>query len=140
MFCAKRQRSSRERGGEVSDDPTMPRRVSHPLMCRCSRVSASGYYGWATRPPSAHAHENARPVARMRDLHIEHDGVKGGATDAGGTARYGRAVWPAPGRPLDAPGRVARPAPAPPLAHQALGDATSRHAPPFGTGLHRHRA
>src|SRR5581483_9587345 len=47
------------------------------LMCRCLRVSASGYYGWATRPPSARAQENARLVARMRDLHTQHDGVIG---------------------------------------------------------------
>ena len=30
------------------------------LMCRCVRVSPSGYYGWATQPPSARAQENAR--------------------------------------------------------------------------------
>ncbi|WP_447602593.1 hypothetical protein [Nitrospira sp. Nam80] len=30
-FCEKRQRSSRERRREVSDDPTMPRRGSHPI-------------------------------------------------------------------------------------------------------------
>ncbi len=30
-FCAKRQRSSRERRHEVSDDPAMPRRLSHPI-------------------------------------------------------------------------------------------------------------
>ena len=47
------------------------------LMCRCVQVSASGYYGWATRPPSARAQENARLVARMRDLHTEHDSVLG---------------------------------------------------------------
>ena len=47
------------------------------LMCRCFRVSASGYDGWATRPPSARAQENARLVRRMRELHTEHDGVSG---------------------------------------------------------------
>jgi putative transposase len=45
------------------------------LMCRCLRVSASGYYGWATRPPSMRTTENARLVSRMRDLHTKHDGV-----------------------------------------------------------------
>ena len=30
IFCEKRQRSSRERRDEVSDDPTMPRGLSHP--------------------------------------------------------------------------------------------------------------
>jgi len=47
------------------------------LMCRYLRVSARGYYGWATRPPSARAQENARLVVRMRDLHTQHDGVIG---------------------------------------------------------------
>jgi len=47
------------------------------LMCRCLRVSASGYYGWATRTPSRRTAENARLVRRMRELHTEHDGVIG---------------------------------------------------------------
>ena len=47
------------------------------LMCRCLRVSPSGYYGWATRPPSARAQENARLLARIRGLHADQDGVVG---------------------------------------------------------------
>lgn len=47
------------------------------LMCRCLRVSPSGYYGWVTRPLSVRAQENARLVSRMRALHTEHDGVLG---------------------------------------------------------------
>lgn len=47
------------------------------LMCRCLRVSPSGYYGWVTRPLSVRAQENARLVRRMRALHTEHDGVLG---------------------------------------------------------------
>lgn len=47
------------------------------LMCRCLQVSPSGYYGWATRPLSARAHENARLLARIRKLHAEQDGVVG---------------------------------------------------------------
>lgn len=39
--------------------------------------SASGYSGLATRPLSARAQENARLVARMRDLHTQHDGLLG---------------------------------------------------------------
>ena len=35
------------------------------------------YYGWATRPPRARAQENARLVARMRDLHPQQDDVIG---------------------------------------------------------------
>ena len=47
------------------------------LMCRCLRVSSSGYYGWVTRPPSGRAQENARLLARIRALHADHDGVVG---------------------------------------------------------------
>ncbi|MBS0152903.1 MAG: transposase [Nitrospira sp.] len=46
-------------------------------MCRCWGGAPSGYDGWATRPPSVRARENARLVARMRDVHTEHDGVLG---------------------------------------------------------------
>lgn len=46
-------------------------------MYRCLRVSASGYYSWAARPPSARTTENAQLVARMRHLHTQYDGVIG---------------------------------------------------------------
>ena len=47
------------------------------LMCRCVRVSPSGYYGWVTREPSARAQENTRLLARIRQLHADQDGVVG---------------------------------------------------------------
>mgnify|MGYP001619938307 CR=1 FL=1 len=47
------------------------------LMCRCLRVSPSGYYGWVTRPPSGQAQENARLLTRICHLHAEADGVIG---------------------------------------------------------------
>jgi putative transposase len=47
------------------------------MMCRCLRVSPSGYYGWSTRTPSARAQENVRLLERIRELHIDHDGVLG---------------------------------------------------------------
>jgi putative transposase len=47
------------------------------LMCRCLRGSASGYYGWATRAPSARTLENTRLLECLRHLHTEHDGVMG---------------------------------------------------------------
>ena len=47
------------------------------LMCRCLRVSPSGYYGWVTRRPSGRARENARLLARIRQLHVGQDGVVG---------------------------------------------------------------
>ena len=47
------------------------------MMCRCVRVSPSGYYGWVTRVPNARAKENARLLTRIRQLHPDHDGVVG---------------------------------------------------------------
>jgi putative transposase len=48
------------------------------LMCRCLRVSPSGYYGWMTRVPSARTQANARLLDRIRHIHTEYDGVVGG--------------------------------------------------------------
>jgi len=47
------------------------------MMCRCLRVSPSGYYGWVTRPLSARAQDNARLLEQIRVLHAHHDGVVG---------------------------------------------------------------
>lgn len=47
------------------------------LMCRCLKVSASGYYDWQDRPPSAREQDNRRLLARIAALHTESDGVLG---------------------------------------------------------------
>jgi putative transposase len=47
------------------------------MMCRCLRVSPSGYYGWRERPLSHRARENHRLRERIRALHGESDGVLG---------------------------------------------------------------
>jgi putative transposase len=47
------------------------------LMCRCLRVSASGYYGWSQRLPSARQLDNARLLGRMRELHEDSRGALG---------------------------------------------------------------
>jgi putative transposase len=47
------------------------------LMCRCLRVSASGYYGWRARPASRRKQANERLLVRIRSLHAESDGVFG---------------------------------------------------------------
>lgn len=47
------------------------------LMCRCLRVSVSGFYTGATRSPSRRAQENARLLSRICHLHTESDGVSG---------------------------------------------------------------
>jgi putative transposase len=47
------------------------------MMCRCVRVSPSGYYGWVPRVPSARVQENVRLWARIRARYADHDGVVG---------------------------------------------------------------
>ena len=47
------------------------------LMCRCLRVSPSGYYGWRDRPASRRTQANRRLLVRIRSLHAESDGVFG---------------------------------------------------------------
>ena len=47
------------------------------LMCRCLRVSASGYYGWRDRPANGRKRANQRLLAQIRVLHAESDGVFG---------------------------------------------------------------
>lgn len=46
-------------------------------MCRCLKVSASGYYAWQDREPSARAQENARLVKRIGEIHEDSRGVIG---------------------------------------------------------------
>ena len=46
-------------------------------MCRCLKVSPSGFYAWLGRPLSQRAAENQRLRRRMRTLHEERDGVLG---------------------------------------------------------------
>ena len=47
------------------------------MMCRCLRVSRSGYYGWRDRPASEREQANKRLLVRIRSLHAESDGVFG---------------------------------------------------------------
>jgi putative transposase len=47
------------------------------MMCRCLRVSSSGYYDWRTREPSARAIDNQRLLKRIEVLHTASDGVMG---------------------------------------------------------------
>jgi transposase InsO family protein len=69
------------------------------LMCRCLRVSASGYDGGVRRPPRARTRENARVRDRVRHVHPEHAGVGGSpriweelryASERGGRHRVAR--------------------------------------------------
>jgi len=47
------------------------------LMCRCLKVSPSGYYGWRDRPLSDRAKDNQRLLGRIATLHAESDSVMG---------------------------------------------------------------
>jgi putative transposase len=47
------------------------------LMCRCLKVSASGFHGWCTRAPSVRALDNARLLDAIRQQHAASDGVMG---------------------------------------------------------------
>ena len=47
------------------------------LMCRCLKVSPSGFHGWASRSPSARDQDNARLLGKIREHHAASDGVMG---------------------------------------------------------------
>lgn len=47
------------------------------LMCRCLRVSTSGFYAWSKRPRSRRQSANERLLARIREHHRASDGVMG---------------------------------------------------------------
>ena len=47
------------------------------LMCRCLKVSPSGYYDWRKRPLSDRAKANEAILRQIQKLHAESDGVMG---------------------------------------------------------------
>lgn len=47
------------------------------LMCRCLKVSSSGFHDWCVRDPSARAQDNARLLTKIRVHHAASDGVMG---------------------------------------------------------------
>ena len=46
-------------------------------MCRCLKVSPSGYYAWESRSPSLREKENTRLLKRIRDIHDDSGGIIG---------------------------------------------------------------
>lgn len=46
-------------------------------MCRCLKVSSSGFYAWLNRAPSAREYDNQRLLRRMREIHQDSRGVIG---------------------------------------------------------------
>lgn len=47
------------------------------LMCRCLKVSPSGFHGWCSRAPSARTLDNCRLLDKIREHHAASDGVMG---------------------------------------------------------------
>lgn len=46
-------------------------------MCRCLKVSPSGYYDWESRAPSPRARDNLRLLERIRAIHNDSGGIIG---------------------------------------------------------------
>lgn len=140
MFCARRQRSSRKRRREVSDDPTMPRCVSHPITVPLF----AGVGQWVLRLDHAPAQStssgerprtgpDSAPAYRIRRHQRQ-------SPRLGGAAQCRRTVRAAPSRALDAWGRVARRAAAAVVAPEAVRGSTRGDTEPVGADLHRHGA
>ncbi len=47
------------------------------LMCRCLKVSPSGFYAWDGRAPSARDQDNRRVLNRIRTIHADSGGSLG---------------------------------------------------------------
>jgi putative transposase len=47
------------------------------MMCRCLKVSPSGYYAWEARPPSPRQRDNDRLLVRIREIHSDSQGAIG---------------------------------------------------------------
>jgi hypothetical protein len=98
----RRQRSSQARRDEVSDNPTMPRRISH----QDDVPVCAGVIQWVLRlgdpVPSGRTQENVRFRERIRALHAGHDGVLGEHMDLRGPARRRGTVWASPCDATDA--------------------------------------
>ncbi|MBN4953748.1 IS3 family transposase [Stenotrophomonas maltophilia] len=102
------------------------------LMCRCLKVSASGYYDWSQRLPSARQRDNQRLAARIREMHEDSRGTLGAGrmhedlVDQGESASLNRVArlmaaeglqgWPRPKRR----GQRGRPALTPPGVRNLL--------------------
>lgn len=63
-------------------------------MCRCLRVSHSGYYGWRDRPISATAQRRQELAVKIRFYFNDSDGTYGYRRIAAELARTGEAVHP----------------------------------------------
>jgi len=85
-------------------------------MCRCLKVSASGYYAWVSRPESARAKANQHLLSRIREIHDDSGGMigsprmhedlvaEGASTSLNRVARlmakHGIQGWPRKKRPM----------------------------------------
>jgi len=53
-------------------------------MCRCLKVSASGYYAWVSRPESARTKANQHLLSRIKEIHDDSGGMSWLAPNARG--------------------------------------------------------
>ena len=66
------------------------------MMCRCLKVSPSGFYEWRLRQPSRRQRDNHRLLGRIREMHEDSQGTLGALrmhedlSDAGETASKNR--------------------------------------------------
>ena len=81
-------------------------------LCRVLRVSASGFYAWRDRPPSARAMNNAVLTERIRQIHAESDQTYGMPRVRAELRDQGVTVSRQRVGSLDAQGRPARRQPA----------------------------
>jgi len=77
------------------------------LMCRCLKVSRSGFYAWAKRPPSQRELDNRRLLGRIREHHDASDGVMGAprmqeVLEAEGESASRNRIAPTPGAGVSA--------------------------------------
>ena len=81
------------------------------LMCRCLRVSTSGYYDWSKRLPSPRQCDNERLLGRIHALHQDSRGTLGAGrmqeelVEEGLTATP-ETAWPARSTGPDTAGRA----------------------------------
>ena len=79
------------------------------ILCRCLRVTRSGFYAWGRRKVSAHAQEDARLRVKIRAFFKASAGRYGSPRILGRPARGGDPREPEAGDSADAGGRAEGP-------------------------------
>jgi hypothetical protein len=71
-------------------------------MCQALEVSASGYYAWKQRPPSAHQRADDGLKSHIGSIHVGTHHIYG-ADESRGTGGARNLVWMQAGGAFDAP-------------------------------------